>query len=393
MRSSVVELPPAIESPKTRIEAPPATERLLSLDVFRGLTIAGMILVNNPGSWSYIYAPLKHAEWHGWTPTDLVFPFFLFIVGVAITYSIGGKVERGDSQKRLVLGVLRRSSILFGLGLFLNGFPFFPLDKILNLRIPGVLQRIAICFLFASLIYIKTKVRGLVIWNIALLALYWLLMKFIPVPGFGAGDLSAEGNLEGYVDVLILRSHIYRPTYDPEGLLSTLPAIATTLTGILTGYWLKSPVNMAERVNGMLIAGIVLVGAGKFMDLWFPINKSIWTSSYVIFTTGAALLFLGVAYWFIDLQGYRAWAKPFIIFGSNAIAVFVGSGILARLMNLINWTTAEGTQIDLKTYIYKTFFVSWAGELNGSLGFAIAYILLWLIPMTILYRKKIFIKV
>jgi predicted acyltransferase len=393
MRTSVVELPATIESPEKRIEASPKTERLLSLDVFRGITIAGMILVNNPGSWSSIYAPLKHAEWHGWTPTDLVFPFFLFIVGVAITYSIGGKIERGDSQKGLVLGIVRRSAILFGLGLFLNGFPFFPLERILNIRIPGVLQRIAVCFLFASLIYLKNRWRGIIIWTIALLAAYWLLMKFIPVPGFGAGDLSAEGNLEGYLDVLVMRSHIYRPTYDPEGILSTIPAIATTLTGVLTGYWLKSPASMAERVNGMLIAGIGLTAAGKLLDLWFPINKSIWTSSYVVFTTGAALLFLGVAYWLIDIKGYRAWARPFIIFGSNAIAVFVGSGILARLMNLIKWTTADDTLIDLKTYIYKTFFVSWAGDLNGSLGFAIFYILLWLIPMTMLYRKKIFLKV
>ncbi len=394
MSANVVESTKAtIESPDRRIEAPPASERLLSLDVFRGITIAGMILVNNPGSWSYIYGPLKHAEWDGWTPTDLIFPFFLFIVGVAITYSIGGKVERGQSQKSLMLGIIRRSAILFGLGLFLNGFPFFPLDKILHIRIPGVLQRIAICFLCASLIYLKTKVRGLLLWTIALLAVYWLLMKWVPVPGFGAGDLSAEGSLAGYLDVVILSGHIWRPTYDPEGLLSTIPAIATTLTGILTGYWLKSPANMAERLNGLLIAGIVLTGVGKFMDLWFPINKSLWTSSYVVFTTGAALLFLGVAYWLVDMKGYRAWAKPFVIFGSNAIAVFVGSGILARLMALIKWTTAEGTPIDLKTYIYKTFFVTWAGDLNGSLGFAIAYILFWLMVMTLLYRRKIFFKV
>jgi predicted acyltransferase len=394
MSTSVVESPNATsESTGRRIEAPPATERLLSLDVFRGLTIAAMILVNNPGSWSHIYAPLKHAEWHGWTPTDLIFPFFLFIVGVAITYSIGGKIERGESPKSLVPGIIRRSAILFGLGLFLNGFPFFPLDKILHIRIPGVLQRIALCFLFASLIYLKTRVRGLVIWTLALLAVYWLLMKFVPVPGVGAGDLSAEGSLEGYLDVLVMRGHIYRPTYDPEGLLSTIPAIATTLTGILTGHWLKSPVHMAERASGMLIAGIVLISAGKFMDLWFPINKSIWTSSYVVFTTGAALLVLGMAYWLIDLKGYRTWAKPFIIFGSNAIAVFVGSGILARVMALIKWTTAEGISVDLKTFIYKTFFVSWAGELNGSLAYASTYILFWLMVMTVLYRKKIFLKV
>ena len=381
------------ERPEVRVEAPPKPERLLSLDVFRGITIAGMILVNNPGSWGAIYAPLQHAEWHGWTPTDLIFPFFLFIVGVAITYSLGGKVERGDSERELVFAILKRSAILFALGLFLNGFPFLPLERITGIRIPGVLQRIALCFLFASLIFIKTKVRGQLIWTIALLALYWLLLRFIPVPGFGAGDYSMQGNLEGFIDVKLMSGHIWRPTYDPEGLLSTIPAIATTLCGVLTGQWLKSPTTMEERTNGMLIFGIALLAVGKFWDLWFPINKSIWTSSYVIFTAGAALLFLGVSYWLIDIKQYRRWAKPFVIFGSNAILVFVGSGIVARLLTLIQWTTADGTMIDLKTWLYKNIFLSWLSPINASLAFAVTYILLWLIPMTILYRKKIYIKV
>ncbi|MEW6125921.1 MAG: DUF5009 domain-containing protein [Acidobacteriota bacterium] len=393
MSATVMELPDA-SIPSPGVEAPPATERLLSLDVFRGITIAGMILVNNPGTWSAIYAPLKHADWHGWTPTDLVFPFFLFIVGVAISYSIGGKRERGEPAKKITLGIVRRSAILFGLGLFLNGFPFYPLEKIINIRIPGVLQRIALCFLFASLLYLKNNWRGIVAWTITLLVVYWLLMRLVPVPGFGAGDYSADGSLTGYIDVLLLRGHIYKPTYDPEGLLSTLPAIATTLTGILAGYWLKSTVTMAERANGLLIVGMGLIGAGKFADLWFPINKNLWTSSYVLFTTGAALLFLGVAYWLIDIKGYRRWARPFIIFGSNAIAVFVGSGILARIMALIKFTAADGSQVDLKTWIYKTLLASWiTNPLNSSLIFAVCYILLWLIPMTVLYRKKIFIKV
>ena len=381
------------ELPEVRVEAPPKLDRLLSLDVFRGITIAGMILVNNPGSWATIYAPLQHAEWHGWTPTDLIFPFFLFIVGVAITYSLGGKVERGDSERKLVFAIIKRSAILFTLGLFLNGFPFFPLERITGIRIPGVLQRIALCFLFASLIYIKTKVRGQIIWTIALLALYWLMMRFIPVPGFGAGDYSMEGSLEGFIDVKLLSGHIWRPTYDPEGLLSTIPAISTTLCGVLTGQWLKSPTSMEGRTNGMLISGIVLIAAGKFWGLWFPINKSIWTSSYVLFTAGAALLFLGISYWLIDIKQVRRWAKPFHIFGSNAIFVFVGSGIVARILNLIKWTTADGTIIDLKSWIYQNIFLSWLSPINASLAFAITYILLWLIPMTFLYRKKIFIKV
>jgi predicted acyltransferase len=373
--------------------APPESERLLALDVFRGITVAGMILVNNPGSWSYIYGPLGHAEWHGWTPTDFVFPFFLFIVGVAIAYSLGGKVERGEAPKKIVLGTIRRSAILFGLGLFLNGFPFFPLDRVMNLRIPGVLQRIAVCFLFASLIFIKTKIRGQLIWTIALLALYWLLMKVVPVPGYGAGVLTPEGSLEGFIDRLLLSGHIYLPTHDPEGLLSTLPAIATTLCGILTGHWLKSPRRPEERTNGLLIAGMACLALGKLMDVWFPINKNLWSSSYVVFTAGAALLFLGICYWLIDLQGYRIWAKPFIIFGSNAITVFVASGIVGRILILIKLTSANGNQTTLKNYIYENLFASGAGAMNGSLAFAIVYVLLWLAPMWVLYRQRIFIKV
>jgi predicted acyltransferase len=373
--------------------APPEHERLLALDVFRGITVAGMILVNNPGSWSYIYGPLGHAEWHGWTPTDFVFPFFLFIVGVAIPYSLGGKVERGEAPKKIVLGILRRSAILFGLGLFLNGFPFYPLDKVINLRIPGVLQRIAVCFLIAGLIFIKTKIRGQLIWAIALLALYWLLMKAVPVPGYGAGVLTPEGSLEGFIDRLLLNGHIYKPTHDPEGLLSTIPAIATTLCGILAGHWLRSPRRPEERTNGLLIAGLAGLALGKLMDLWFPINKNLWSSSYAVFTAGAALLFLGVCYWLIDLKGYKKWATPFLVFGSNAIVLFVGAGLLARILGLIRVTGVEGTQTSLQRYLYDMFFVSWAGPMNGSLAYAICFLLFCLAPMWVLYRKRIFIKV
>lgn len=381
------------ELKEVQTEAHPKTERLLSLDAFRGITIAGMILVNNPGSWSYVYAPLGHAEWNGWTPTDLIFPFFLFIVGVSITYSLGGKIERGQSQKQIIFGILRRSAILFALGLFLNGFPFFPLDKVLAIRIPGVLQRIAVCFLFASLIFIKTKIRGQLIWTVTLIVLYWLLMKSVPVPEYGAGVLTPEGSLASFIDRLLLSGHIYKPTHDPEGILSTLPAIATTLCGILCGHWLKSPHSMKKRTGLMLLAGIALLVIGKVLDLWFPINKNLWSSSYVIFTAGAALLLLGICYWAIDVKGYRKWAKPFIIFGLNAITVFVASGIVGRLLILIKVNGANGNPIALKTYLYENWFVSWAGAMNGSLAFAIFYVLLWFVPVWLLYRKKIFIKV
>src|SRR6266513_3195272 len=215
---------------------PDQPQRLVSLDVFRGITIAGMVLVNNPGTWSHIYWPLEHAEWNGWTPTDLIFPFFLFIVGVAIPLAFGKRIERGDARRALFLKVLYRSAIIFLLGEFIAGFPHFHLSTI---RIPGVLQRIAVCYFLASIIFIKTPPRTLAIIAAALLVVYWLLMMYVPVPGYGAGDLSKEGNLAAYLDRLILAGHTYTPVYDPEGLLSTIPAIATTLFGVLTGHWLQ----------------------------------------------------------------------------------------------------------------------------------------------------------
>ncbi|MCS6806122.1 MAG: DUF5009 domain-containing protein [Blastocatellia bacterium] len=365
-------------------------ERLVSLDVFRGITIAGMILVNNPGSWSHVYRPLQHAEWHGWTPTDLIFPFFLFIVGVAITLSLPKRLARGDSRRALFAQIVQRTLILFALGLLLNGFPFYDLSKI---RIPGVLQRIALCYFFASLIFMWTKLKGQVMFTVALLILYWLLMTLVPVPGYGAGVLEQEGNLAAYVDYRLLRGHLWKPTWDPEGLLSTIPAIATTLCGVLTGYWLKAARSVSEKTRGLLLAGLAGVLLGQLMDVWFPINKNLWTSSYVVFTAGMALLCLGACVWFVDGLGYRRLVTPFVMYGVNPIIVFVLSGLLGRLMVIYKLTQPDGSSVSFKTYVYEHFFASWAGPMNGSLLFAIAYVIAWLIPLAILYRKKIFIKI
>jgi predicted acyltransferase len=365
-------------------------ERMVSLDVFRGITIAGMILVNNPGSWSYVYPPLAHAEWHGWTPTDLIFPFFLFIVGVAITLSLDGRIARGESQRKILLRVLRRSIILFALGLFLSGFPYFHLSRI---RIPGVLQRIAGCYFIAALIFMKTKIRGQVVAAVVLLVVYWLLMKLVPVPGYGAGGLEKEGNLAAYIDNLLMHGHLWRPTWDPEGILSTMPAIGTTIFGILTGHWLKTNRSIGQKTVGLLLAGGAAAVMGQVMNVWFPINKSLWTSSYVVFTAGMALIFLGVCCWLVDGKGFQKLFTPFIIFGVNPITVFVLSGIVARLMDLYKVAGPAGTPVALKTHLYQNWFASWAGPLNGSLFFALAYVLAWFLPMVILYRKRIFIKI
>lgn len=366
-------------------------DRLISLDVFRGITIAGMVLVNNPGTWSSIYWPLQHAEWHGWTPTDLVFPFFLFIVGVAIPLAFGRRIESGGSRRDLYLKLVRRTLIIFALGMFLAGFPYFELGTI---RIPGVLQRIAVCYLFASIIFLNAKVRTQVIITVALLIVYWLLMTYLPAPGFGAGDLTKEGSIASFIDRVIFGPHIWKQgkVYDPEGLLSTIPALATTMFGVFTGQWLRTAKSQYEIVAGLFVAGAVCVVIGWCWNPFFPINKSLWTSSYVFFTGGLALEFLALCYWLVDIRKYQRWAKPFVVFGVNAIALYVGSGLMARLMELIKLPWGERT-IALQGWIFQKLFLSWASPINASLAYAICFILVWLGLMWILYSRKLFIKV
>ena len=365
--------------------------RLVSLDVFRGVTIAGMVLVNNPGTWSNIYWPLEHAEWHGWTPTDLVFPFFVFIVGVAIPLAFGRRMESGGSKRDLYLKIIRRTLIIFALGMFLAGFPYFHLSTI---RIPGVLQRLAVCYLFASLIFLNTKVRTQIIVTLALLVFYCLLMTRFHAPGFATGDLSKEGSLASFVDRVIFGPHIWKQgkVYDPEGILSTIPAIATALFGVLTGQWLRTSKSQYEKVTGLFVAGAGCVVIGWCWNPFFPINKALWTSSYVFFTAGLALQFLALCYWLIDIKKYQRWAKPFVVFGVNAIALFVGTALMARLMGLIKLPWGSET-ISLQGWIFQKLFLPLASPVNASLAYAIVFILLWLGLMWILYSRKIFIKV
>ena len=379
-------------------------QRLVSLDVFRGLTIAGMVLVNNPGTWSHIYWPLEHAEWNGWTPTDLIFPFFLFIVGVAIPLAFGKRIERGDARRSLFLKVLYRSAIIFLLGEFLAGFPYFNLATI---RIPGVLQRIAVCYLFAGIIYLTTRPRTTAIIAVLLLVVYHVLMLHVAAPGYYAGDLSKEGSLASYIDRTVFGSHVWRQAvvYDPEGLLSTMGALATTLFGVLTGYLIRAKDKTpTERVALMFIAGFACLIVGWCWNPWFPINKSLWTSSYVFFTAGLALEFLALCYWLIDIKGYKAWTKPFVIFGVNAIVLFVGTGVMARLAgmssgfmgkfsSLLHITKPDGSPQAIQPFIYNHLFASWLSPNNASLAFAISFILLWLFLMWLLYRKNIIIKI
>lgn len=344
-------------------------ERLHSLDVFRGLTIAGMILVNNPGHWSHVFPPLRHAAWHGWTPTDLVFPFFLFIVGVALPYA-----------KPTIGRILRRVALLFLLGLLLNAFPKFELS---TLRIPGVLQRIALVYLVAAPIVLRAGVRAQAGVAVALLYLYWGLL---------AGDLTPDGNLGARIDRRILEGHLWSQsrTWDPEGLLGTMPAVSTALFGAITGAWLRSPRSGPEKSAGMFAIGSFGLLAGLLWDLVFPINKNLWTSSYVVFTAGFALVVLACCHWLVDVQGRRRWALPFVIFGVNPIAAYVLSSLAARAMA---WKPADPTKVSLKTWIWERAFAPLSSPSWASLGFALAYVLVWLGLMAVLYRKRVFIKV
>ena len=381
-----------VEKENQRVET--GARRLLSLDVFRGITIAGMILVNNPGPGGRVYWPLEHAAWHGWTPTDLIFPFFLFIVGVSITLAFARRVEEeGVSRRDLYWKVLRRSVLIYACGFFLAGFPFFNLSTV---RLSGVLQRIAVCYLCAAVIFLKTGWRTQGVIAALLLLIYWAVSAFVAAPGYAAGDLSREGSITSFVDRVVLGDHIWKGggrIYDPEGLLSTIPAIATTLSGVLAGHWLRERREAYEKVAGLFVAGAACVVAGWMWNAWFPINKALWTSSYVVFTTGMALQLLAFCYWLVDIKRYRRWALPFVIFGTNALAVFVLSGLAARLLNLWKMPRMDGRPGNLQTYIYEHLFARWLAPANGSLLYALLYVLIWLGLMAILYRRRIFIKV
>ncbi|MEM0964325.1 MAG: heparan-alpha-glucosaminide N-acetyltransferase domain-containing protein, partial [Bacteroidota bacterium] len=322
--------------------AGPSEGRLVSLDVFRGLTIMGMILVNNPGTWSAVYPPLLHAEWHGWTPTDLVFPFFLFIVGVAIPLAFEKRLARGADRAGLVRKTVKRAAVLFALGLGLALFSRvwrlvagegFDLS---DLRIMGVLQRIALCYLVASILYLTTSARTLAVVGAALLLGYWAALELVPVPGVGAGQLDVPAEtLPAYLDRLLLGpQHLWigaDKQWDPEGLLSTLPAIVTTLLGIVAGKMVgRKDTDRTEVAARMLVTGLVLTAVGSAWGWVLPINKPLWTSSYVVLTGGLAFSVLGACYWAADVRRWRGCTQPFVVYGVNALLVFVGSSLLAQ---------------------------------------------------------------
>ena len=380
-----------------------STNRLLSLDAFRGITIAAMILVNTPGSWAHVYAPLRHAEWHGWTPTDLIFPFFLFIVGVAMTFSIQTLIGV-DFKSEIYKKVVKRSLILFLLGVLLNFYPFgIPftsdgwsnfsfssiIDTFLDIRIMGVLQRIALCYLFTSIMIIHLTRRDQFYAAFGLLAIYAIAILLY-------GHLTLEDNLARTIDLAIFSpANMYSVRgipFDPEGLFSTIPAIVTTLSGVFVGNLLRGHLSPKEKATQLVLWGLAGILLGNGLNILIPINKQLWTPSYVFLTSGWACLILALFYWLMDIKKTNLWAKPFIVFGSNSLFLFFASGILVRTLFRIKIATEE-TTLSLYSWLYNSFFVPWAGELNGSLFFAITWILLWLGVLWLFYVKKIFIKI
>jgi predicted acyltransferase len=362
--------------------------RLVSLDAFRGLTVAGMVLVNNPGTWGAVYAPLRHAEWHGWTPTDLIFPFFLFIVGVAIPLALGRRLTEGQHRGQIIARVLRRSAVIFGLGLLLHAIPSFDFATI---RIPGVLQRIAVSYLAAAWLFVISGWRTQAILSAVALAGYWAVLVIVPVPGFGTGDLGKEGNLAAWLDRALLGPHIWRVgrVYDPEGILSTVPAIVTTLFGVLTGQWIRMRRAVAVTLRGLFLAGAFGVVLGLVWGRWLPLNKSLWTSSYAVFTAGAALVILAACYWAIEIMGWRWWTPPFVVLGVNALAVFFLSTLLAKLLVSVHVTAADGRARVLQAVLFDGLFATWLSPATASLAWALCNVVLWLAVMWPLYARGV----
>jgi predicted acyltransferase len=365
-------------------DTPPAgtkPARLLSLDAFRGATMALMVLVNTPGG-PDSYGPLKHSEWNGWTITDLVFPSFLWIVGVAITLSLGKRIADGVPKARLLLQVLKRAALIFGLGLFSYAVPHFNLS---TQRVLGVLQRIAICYLIASAIYLTSRWRTQVVWIVALLVSYWLIMMLVPAPGYSAGDLAERHNIANYVDRVVLGPHNYAHTkdWDPEGIISTLPSIATALLGIMAGYILKLKRDLSERTTWLYLTGSILISLGLICDIWLPINKKLWTSSFSLFMAGMDFVIFAGFVWLIDGRGYQRYARPLVIMGMNAIAVYFASEFVDEALSLTS----------IHAWIYQTIFAPLASPRNASLAYSVCYVLLIYAIAYVMYKKRWFLKV
>ena len=384
-----------VESAEQQTMTKPS-QRLVFLDVVRGLTVAFMILVNNNGSERLAYWPLKHSAWNGCTPTDLVFPTFLFLVGIAIVFSTASRISRGETKSVLVVHAFRRAVIIFVISLIVHGFPNYPLA---TMRVYGVLQRIAICYLVATLLYLlDRRVVTLLSVSVACLLGYWVLIRWVPVPGHGMPGrdfpfLDRYMNLDSFIDRKLFPARLDEGVFDPEGLLSTIPALATCLFGVLTGLWLRTDKRMMTKTGGMLAASIAGLALGRFWGIWFPINKRMWTSSYVLFAAGWTLLALAVCYFVIEIKKRGGtWTYPWKVFGSNAIFSYAFSELLSSTLEHIH-VTQNGQAVALKELIYTRIFSSIVSPSFGSLLYSLCFVLVCFVPAVALFRKQIFIKV
>lgn len=409
--------------------------------------MAAMVLVNNPGTWNHVYGPLRHAHWNGWTPTDLVFPSFVFIVGVSLALAFDRRLSEGHRRIDLFVHALRRSLTLFALGMVLSGWPdlrlvgpyllliaglqfswphkapggqgpparraariiitallvlgavaYFATDfhyfQDKNLRVAGVLQRIAVCYLLASSVVLVSGLTGRVLVILGLLVGYVVILHaFAAPPGYVAPVGGPDGLLHDWIDSRVVGAHVFNERPDPEGLLSTIPALATTLLGVLAGCWLRSAREPLAKLSGLLLSGTLLLALAVALDACIPINKKIWSSSYVLFAAGVGLCALGWCFWVVDIKGLRRWAVPFLVFGTNAIVAYVASTLLNNTFKKIIWTASDGTEVVLRKWLYEHLFAPWSSPLHSSLLYAITYLLLWLILLTPLFRRRVFIRV
>jgi len=368
------------------VSAEPSS-RLVSLDAFRGFAIASMVLVNNPGDWGHLYAPLDHAQWNGWTFTDLVFPFFLFAVGISMAISIERRTRAGAVPGALMLSIARRAAVIFAVGLALNAFPAFDLS---TLRVPGVLQRIALCIVIAAPFAIWLRTQSIAIGIVLLLALYTILMLFVPVPGpdgvIAAGVLEPGRDFGSWLDRQLLSGHLWAKsrTWDPEGLVSTLPAVCSVLFGVLSGRWLRGEPSTLMTSGTLAAAGVLALGVGLILDgVFMPINKNLWTPSFCVFMTGWSLVFFGAFHAVMDA---RTWARraflPLTIYGMNALFIFAFSGLVARLL----------IAFDAKRGLYAPLQALPISPQNASLAFAIAFDLAMFAVAWAMWKKKWFVR-
>ena len=376
----------------------PFSARLVCLDVFRGLAVAGMILVDNPGSDDGAYWPIKHAEWNGWTPADFIFPSFLFLVGVSMVLSFSSRLRRGESHRQILFHVLKRSLILVAIGLLVNASPIIGLD-LHTLRFEGVTQRIALCYLVSAIFVLWSNRRGQWIALGVCLIGYWMMMRFVPVLGFGVPGrdipfMDPDRNLVAWLDRKLFAGHLYNVTRDPEGIVSTIPAIATTLMGVQTGYWLLSEKNSGTKAIRMFLVGVLGLASGLLWNFWFPINKNLWTSSFALFTGGFALVFLAFLYWVLEIKQWRgAWTMPILVFGTNAIAGFVADSLVYGPGYSFTVKGHGGAPISWHDAAQLRLVSFGLNAANASLIYSLAAVLFCWILLWFLWRKRIFIKV